>query len=62
MKYSKTEIAKALNVIKDICDEEDCSRCPFGRGNGGCNLATGFSPCAWKVVEVEKEEVWRAFK
>ena len=64
MKHSKTEIIKALNVIKDICSDEsmDCCICPFRKSKNNCMFTEdGFIPDSWNIVELPNEE-WRAFK
>lgn len=60
LKYTKEEIMKSLNMIKEICyDSEDCQSCPFGRCDGVCNVQLK-SPQTWHIKKEEK--VWKAFE
>lgn len=38
MKYSKEEIVKALYIIKNVCKEADCYKCPFALPSGVCQI------------------------
>ena len=56
--YTESEILEALNMIKDICDEqEDCETCPFADRVEVCHIQTK-APQDW---DLRKERVWRAF-
>ena len=49
MKYSQEEILKALHVIKETCEENECGdRCPFNGVNVGC-LISDDAPIHWKI-------------
>lgn len=51
MKHSKEEIIKALNVIKETCEEQylDCEQCPFSDWNTDCVFTDGDAPTAWVI-------------
>ena len=57
----KQEILKALQLIKNICDNNRCEHCPFYEIHyGDCNITR--KPCDWdnKIPE-NGDETWRAF-
>lgn len=63
MKHTKEEIIKALNVIRDECNEHSCMDCPFGDtklvdGNR-CKLKRK-DPALWTITK--EEEHWRALR
>lgn len=57
--YSKEEICNALHIIKDICQLNDCSSCPFGFGSNSCKLQD-YAPSDLEIGN--SESVWRAVK
>ena len=61
MKHTKTEIIKALIVIKDVCEEvEGCDTCPYGDCMGVCQVLNNDTPNSWIIKQTD--EVWRAFE
>lgn len=54
-------ILTALKIIKTVCEDNNCSTCPFGKNDFFCSI-TDTTPNAWKInsdingngVEVEK--------
>lgn len=64
MERSREEIAKALQVIKDVCSSNNvCFTCPFAgvtdTNHIRCNLEV--EPENWKINDVNNE-LWRAFE
>lgn len=55
---SKKQILEVLNYIKNECNENPCSDCPFY--DDGCNIQQ--PPHKWDLKENEKEEKWTPFK
>lgn len=60
MKHTQEEILKALQIIKDTCNDEtiDCDNCPFGDDEDLCRLKFTI-PANWKINK--EDNVWRAF-
>ena len=56
---TKEDIVEALKVIKSVCEDNDCSTCPFGNKNSFC-LIKGMTPNAWKINS--ETDVWRALR
>ena len=56
---TKEDIAEALKVIKSVCEDNDCSTCPFGNKNSFC-LIKGMTPNAWKINS--ETDTWRALR
>ena len=56
---SKKQILEVLNYIKNKCNENPCSDCPF-HYDDGCNIQQ--PPQEWNLKENEKEEKWTPFK
>lgn len=48
------EISKALNLIKNTCEENDCSYCPLRDKTGICCSITEKSPEDWKLVNIDE--------
>ena len=57
-KERKQKILDALALIKDICKELECDKCPF-RINDCC--AVSRVPAQWSLNQ-PPEAIWRAFK
>ena len=57
--YSKEEICNALHIIKDICQLNACSSCPFGCGVNQCLLQEN-APEDLNIAN--PESVWKALK
>ncbi len=59
---TKEEIINALEVIRDVCKEHNCSTCPLRHVNmheGICEIEME-TPEYW-VLNIE-DDAWRAFK
>ena len=57
----KQEILKALQLIKDICNSNQCEKCPFGGSDDGeCNIHSHM-PYDWSNKEPDESDTWRAF-
>lgn len=46
------EVRRALELIRDVCVNHDCERCPFSNSSAGC-LVTMTSPNDWEIVAPE---------
>lgn len=57
--HSKEEICNALQIIKNICKNNNCSTCPFGFYNGDdhCQFQR-YSPCDFDIGN--SDDIWRA--
>ena len=58
-KERKQQILDALALIKDICKELECDKCPF-RINDCCAVRCVI-PAQWSLNQ-PPEAIWRAFK
>lgn len=56
--YSHKEILRALNIIREICQNTSCSKCPFFSGIE-CEITLN-TPDDWDIKN-EDETTWRAF-
>lgn len=56
----KKELLKALQLIKNTCNDCTCQDCPFGGAGSDCNICSRM-PYNWDIKEPEQEEIWRAF-
>lgn len=57
MKYSREQIIEVLTAIKETCEENDCSTCPFS-SRGNCLVSPGVtSPEEWVLNETKS---WKA--
>ena len=52
-------ILTALKIIKTVCEDNDCSTCPFGNKNSYC-LIKDMTPNAWKINS--ETDTWRALR
>ena len=52
-------ILTSLKIIKTVCEDNDCSTCPFGNKNSFC-LIKGMTPNAWKINS--ETDTWRALR
>ena len=60
MKHSQEKIISALNVIKDVCKEQErCQNCPFGTEAIQCKIKFSSDPRDWDIAEPIIN--WRAF-
>lgn len=50
-------ILTALKIIKTVCEDNNCSTCPFGKNDFFCSI-TDTTPNAWKINS--DTGVWRA--
>lgn len=53
MKYSREQIIEVLTAIKETCEENDCSICPFS-SRGNCLVSSGgTSPEEWVLNKLK---------
>ena len=51
---NEEEIIKSLKVIREICKENLCDKCPFSNENVSC-LINDKHLCDWEVIEPEPQ-------
>lgn len=56
MKITQEKLIVAAKLIRDYCEENKCTKCPFyNRVNWHCGLQKMW-PCKWEVKDDEKRE------